>query len=148
MKPIIADQRVRTIAIIVIAVLVLALVTYGVLKLTGVLDKMNEDREEKEFEAAVDKEISSGGVVTLSDITARMYAEKLYVAMKGLGTDEEAIYEVFRNMLSRADVYFLIRSFGIKDGQSLPAWIASELNAKERSKLNEILKGNNVNYAF
>ena len=76
------------------------------------------------------------------------YAQKLYKAMKGAGTDEKAIYEVFKAMNSRSDVQQLIKTFGVKDGENLAEWLYDDLSAGDIEHINAILATKSINYQF
>lgn len=76
------------------------------------------------------------------------YAQKLYKAMKGAGTDEKAIYEVFEAMNSRSDVQQLIKTFGVKDGENLAEWLYDDLSAGDIEHINAILATKSINYQF
>lgn len=140
-------SKYKFIGITVVAVIVLAMVVWGVLKLTGVTSKIDKELAKRKLNETLDAEIESGRV-TITPSLANDYADKLYAAMKGLGTDEDAVYEVFSHLQSRSDVLYLIRTFSVRNGRTLVEWITSELNSTERTRLNVILSGNNVNYSF
>lgn len=76
------------------------------------------------------------------------YAQKLYKAMNGAGTDEKAIYEVFEAMNSRSDVQQLIKTFGVKDGENLAEWLYDDLSAGDIEHINAILATKSINYQF
>lgn len=76
------------------------------------------------------------------------YANRLYVAMKGLGTDENAIYAVFNAMDNVSDVRQLVAAFGLQKDKTLSQWLLSELSAKDLQKVNSILKAKGINYTF
>lgn len=65
--------------------------------------------------------------------------DSLYAAMKGPGTDEEAIYRIINQIRNIDDWLKLVALFGKKDEESLPQWLTSELNAAECEKINAIL---------
>lgn len=94
----------------------------------------------------------TGEYQTLSTSSYYMYANQLYNAFRphlfGLGTDEDAIYNVFNQLNNTADVLQLIKTFGTKDGKTLDVWIRSELGRSEIRKLNSILAGKGISYAF
>lgn len=143
----IQNNKTTKIVVIVLIAIVVLLVVLGVLKLTGVTTKIDDKIAEKKIGDTLDKEISTAAV-HITPVEAKAYADKLYAAMKGLGTDEDAIYEVFANMTTRSDVLYLIKTFGVKDSKTLNEWLTAELNANERTKLNNILANSNVNYQF
>lgn len=95
-----------------------------------------------------DVEQQTGEVPTLSNASYYTYANQIYNACKGFGTDEDAIYNVFGQMNNTADVYKLIQVFGTKDNKTLPMWMRSELNSWEIKRLNNILANKGINYAF
>ena len=133
--------------IVVAIVAVLAIGTWAVLKFTSLGKKMDERIVEEKLGKALDSEIAKEAV-TLTPADAELYAQRLYTAMKGMGTDEDAIYSVFLNLKTKGDVLYLIQVFGVKDHETLVQWITSELNSKERAKLNSILANKNIDYTF
>lgn len=86
--------------------------------------------------------------MTLTPSQVNTMVSGLYAAMKGMGTDEEAIYSIFRQMRSRSDLMEVIKAFGERDGENLAQWLISELSHKEISKVNQILATNNIKYSF
>lgn len=133
--------------IVVAIVAVLAIGTWAVLKFTSLGKKMDERIVEEKLGKALDSEIAKEAV-TLTPADAELHAQRLYTAMKGMGTDEDAIYSVFLNLKTKGDVLYLIQVFGVKDHETLVQWITSELNSKERTKLNSILANKNIDYTF
>ena len=139
------NEQTKNIVIICAVVALIGLITFVVLKLTGVINKAEKEKAEKEATEQFLKEVTITNL-RISETTAKQLAEKLYTAMKGWGTDEKAIYEVFSQVSTRDDVLFIFAQFGLKDGRNLTQWLTSELNAKERTKVNAILTEKNINY--
>lgn len=133
--------------IVVAIVAVLAAGTWAVLKFTSLGKKMDERIAEEKLGKTLDTEIAKE-TVTLTPAEAELLAQRLYTAMKGWGTDEDAIYSVFLNLKTKGDVLYLIQVFGVKDHETLVQWITSELNSKERAKLNSILAYKNIDFSF
>lgn len=77
-----------------------------------------------------------------------VFANKLYSAMKGLGTDEDAIFSVFQLMNTESDVRQLINAFGTKKGETLSQWLLGDLSTADIAKINGILAYNGINYRF
>ncbi len=109
--------------------------------------KLRTYLKEKEEASAVEDEIKKSDV-TLSKAQLYAYANKLYSAMEGWGTDEDQIHSVFGALMTTSDLYSLISTFGTKDGKTLPAWISDELNEKEINKINATLASKNIDYHF
>jgi len=89
---------------------------------------------------------------TYPDSNYVLLANKLFTAMYGYGTDEEAIYSVFRLMKNDLDVAKLIKAFGVRKSESswampfnfagegdLAEWLAAELDDDEMKIVNGIL---------
>lgn len=98
------------------------------------------------------KDVTSTIVVNEANLTLpktnyTLYANQLYTAMNGVGTDEETIYRVLGQLQSADDWYQLVKAFGTKKASSwlssfegtLYDWLSDELNAKEMKKVNGIL---------
>ncbi len=77
-----------------------------------------------------------------------IWANDLFNAMDGVGTDEQAIYDVFKKMKTKDDVLQLITAFGVQDNETLSQWLISELSSEERATLNRLLSDKNINYQF
>lgn len=80
-------------------------------------------------------------------------ADKLETAMNGFGDDEEAIYNVFTRMKSKADVLKLIEVFGNRIyvlwmAHPLTYWLSGKLTADEIQHINDILSRNNIDFSF
>lgn len=125
-------------AVVIIVVIVLVCVNYSKIK-SWIQDKKEEN------ELAKDIDTSN---VSISSSMMRQYADRLYTAMKGMGTDEDTIYDVFGNFTTTDEVLQLIKVFGTRDDMTLPQWIVDELTTKERKKLNTILTNKGVTYQF
>ena len=98
--------------------------------------------------AALASEIASGGTLSYTSSEYSSYATRLYTAMKGLGTDESAIYNIFYLMKTKADVLKLIAVFGTKDEMTLSEWLADDLSTSEILKVNTILSDSGIDYQF
>jgi len=105
---------------------------------------------------------SQGQDPTITPSEAETYASELASAFEGCGTDEAAVFGVFRNMRNKADVLLLINTFAVRsyagcfDG---PIWkedvdynlgqaISSELGSSDISTINDILAGNGIDFKF
>jgi hypothetical protein len=90
------------------------------------------------------------------DSQYKLFADTIYSAGFDVlfGTDEDAIYAVFRKMNNDLDVNKLIVAFGTRriefstQTSSLGGFLSSELDEKEREEINKILKAKNIKYKF
>lgn len=96
---------------------------------------------------SIDKEIISGDV-TFSVNQTKTMAAKLYVAMKGWGTDEEAIYSVMRSLQTRSDLLSVIKQYRADYNESLSERLCRELTNRELKKVNAILSEKGIDYTF
>jgi len=90
--------------------------------------------------------------VTLSQAAIGSAADKLYIAMRGMGTDERAIYQVMNIVQTNSDLYSIIVAFGKRKSgdfyDNLSAWIADECSAGEIETINNILSKKGINFKF
>lgn len=56
----------------------------------------------------------------------KTYADKLETAMSGLGTDNDAVKDVFKKMNNDLDILLLIEQFGVRDDDDLGEWLADD----------------------
>ena len=141
----IEDPR-RVIAIVVIIVVVALLLYFFWGKIKGLFNsltgKVQANAELSEHQA------QTGEQLTLSSAEYSRLAEKLYKAVKGLGTDENSVYTVFNALGNKADLLKLIAVFGTKDDMTLAEWLYDDLNARELAKVNTILANKGIDYTF
>jgi hypothetical protein len=70
------------------------------------------------------------------------------------GTQEDAIYDVFKQMKNDIDISKLISAFGARrmylsfSNGALKEWINAEMDDSEIAKINSILQSNNISYRF
>ena len=74
------------------------------------------------------------------DIEYDVLSDTLYKAMKGPGTDEDAVYSALGSLRNKDDWKNLVKTFGKKDGMTLPEWINDDMGSGEVAKVNSILK--------
>ncbi len=98
----------------------------------------------------------NGSTTTITDTNAKMLATRLENAMKGMGTDEDTIFEIINNKLTINDLRAITNAFGTRMYQaaapafmhnamnflsfalpklSLVDWLKAELNEKEWNKI-------------
>lgn len=83
------------------------------------------------------------------DTQYNMFADTLYTAMKGVGTDEEAVAGVMYKMKTDVDLLKLVQAFGKRNGYSLTDWIASEFSQEDKSfYVNEVLQRKGLKFRF
>lgn len=97
-----------------------------------------EQEENPTPEAAKDKST----VPTLTDAQADEKATALYNAMKGAGTDEEAVKNILINEgYGSADIVKIMDTFDSKYDESLMSWIQNDFSGAEETQLREALYG-------
>lgn len=141
-------RRALVIGGFIVVAIILLVVFWGRIKglFTRLMQKVSNSDQMNELYQ------QTGETPTLGYSSYYTYATQLYNAFNpytfGLGTDEQAVYSVFRNMNNTADVLRLIDVFGIKDNKSLDSYIRSELSSSELRELNNILASKNIAYSF
>lgn len=86
--------------------------------------------------------------LTMTNSQFNTLATKLYSAMKGLGTDEEAVFNAFGELGTRSDLEQLLKTYDVKDSKTLKEWLYDELSIDDIAHINEILAAKNINYVF
>jgi hypothetical protein len=93
----------------------------------------------------------------ITESQAKSYANKLYQAMNGLGTDEQQIYSVFYKLQNNADYLAIQNAFGTKTISSgsyfigdvrgtMVTCLSSELDIDETKKVNDILRSKKIKF--
>lgn len=137
-------RRAWTIGIFLVIVIVLLVVFWSRIK--GLFQSLVNKGG---LNADLDEHITSTGETpTLSGVQFNLLANKLYNAMKGVGTDENTVYSCFNQLRNTADMLKLIAVFGTKDGETLDQWIRGDLNSWEINRLNTNLANKGIAYAF
>lgn len=100
----------------------------------------------------LDRDIQAGRL-TYDLSQYKVLADRIFEALSGAGSDEEAIFTVFRKMRTNSDVLQLIKTFGTRGSwltgrDTLAAWLSSDLSNEEIKKLNEILTINYITFQF
>ena len=102
------------------------------------------------------KTLTSKGVKpTYPDSNYSQWANAIVSAgFNTLGTDEQAIYAIFRKMMNDLDVAKLIVAFGNQRVEfslqtaPLGAWLSGELDSSEMAVINKILSDKKIKYQF
>jgi hypothetical protein len=102
------------------------------------------------------KVLTSKGVKpTYPDSSYTQWANAIVSAgFNTLGTNEQAIYNIFKKMVNDLDVAKLIVAFGNQrvefSFQTMPlgAWLSSELDSDELAVINKILSDKKIKYQF
>jgi len=143
-------------------VLVVGAIVAGIiiLRATKGFFKRQDSREEVR-EAYNELEELNNSPATRQKITpfqAQQYANTLFTAMNGYGTDEVAIYGVFYRLTNDADFLAVSKSFGVREISSgtlnpepnmkgtMTECLHSELAYEDRKKINDILKKKKIRF--
>lgn len=95
---------------------------------------------------------------TISKAQAQSFAQTLFTAMDGYGTDEDAILGVFKNLKNDADFAMVQNAYAVREISS-GAWnpepnfkgtlsgaLTSELSQSYKDEINKILAGKKIKY--
>lgn len=120
-----------------------------------------QDSREEVREAYNELEEMNESPTTRQKITAfqaQQYANSIFGAMNGYGTDEVAIYGVFYRIFNDADFLAVSKSFGIREVSSgrlnpepnmkgtMTQCLHNEMSFEERKTLNNILKKKKIRF--
>lgn len=141
------DEKAKKYAIIAVCVLVIviAIIIYKKSKDWKSLIK-DKNKEQELIDMANQNMIGSD--ITLTQEEFDSLCKRLYRAMKGTGTDEEAIWDVYERMNTRSDVLQLNKTYGTVEGETLKEWLYDDLTSDEIMHLNSILSNKGINYRY
>lgn len=85
--------------------------------------------------------------------TLESLSNKLYNAMKGIGTNDSAVLSALSIPKNTDEMLALIVTFGIKGDMTLPQWVDDEIDqtaifGNSIEKINAMLKKKGIKYAF
>ncbi len=145
-----SPQRVITLGILAVIALVIIIVLGKRIK-AAIKEAAGNIRTNIDTQRQIE---ATGQTPSYTDSVYKDFADRLEVAMKGGGTDEDSVYDVMRQIKNDADMYKLINAFGTRTGawswtaESLSQWILGDFNASGRKQINNILASNGVTYRF
>lgn len=141
------DEKAKKYAIVAVCVLVIviAIIIYKKSKDWKSLIK-DKNNEQELIDMANQNMIGSD--ITLTQEEFDSLCKRLYRAMKGIGTDEEAIWDVYERMNTRSDVLQLNKTYGTVEGETLKEWLYDDLTSDEIMHLNSILSNKGINYRY
>ncbi len=127
---------------ILVAVLAVAIIRHYA---SGLISQIRERVKNKELDKRIDKSNLSYG-----ESQYKVYAQKLFDAMNGWQTDEDAIYEVFKKMNNIDDILQLQIAFSdVEDeDETLSQWLHDDLSSSEMKQLNAIIAERSIEYSF
>ena len=106
---------------------------------------MQERQKNRDLNKRIDKSNLSYG-----ESQYKVYAQKLLDAMDCWGTDEDAIYDTFKDMNNIDDILQLQIAFSDveKEEKTLSQWLNTELSSSEKKQLNAIIAERSIEYSF
>lgn len=143
----------------------LAVIGIGGIALFGmdILRRIKADAKKGEATAAqreLDNLRRKGIVPTITEAQAKGYVKQIVAAADDFGTDNDKIYNVFKNLNNEADVYLLISVFGVQEWKgtwssyfsmesgTLSYLLSYEMRDSQIQKINSILASKGINYKF
>jgi hypothetical protein len=127
-----------------IGLLIAGAIVFIAIKVFGFQGKMKTNIKENKAAKQAGK-LKNIKNASLDKMEAARIANALYAAMDGAGTDEDAIYSSFKQLINEDDFNLVYSLFGSRDGQDLQQWLTTELSDGERGTINEILKEKRIN---
>jgi len=114
-----------------------------------IIEAIKNRQKDQTFQGDLNELITGGKNLSYQDSQYLIFADSLYQAMKGYGTDETSIAGIMYKMKNDADVLKLVQSFGQKDGYTLPEWIADDFSQDDKTfYINNILAKKGIQYRF
>ncbi len=129
----------------------------------GLKAKKNE-KDAKGLTTASTDEMSklkkAGIIPTITNVQAEAIATQIQTAVNWNTTNEESIYRAFRSLKNEADLYLLIKVYGIRKyidyglfyypvyQYNLQQAISEDMDTNEIAKINKILSDKKINFKF
>jgi hypothetical protein len=141
----------------VISIGIFAGVAYAIWKVTKKLgeEPLRDATEDKQIKDELAEEIKKTPL-TYGTSQYATFANNIQEAGYDVGTDEEAIYSVFRKIKNNADYLALLKAWGkptrtiyewgIGRKKTLTQFLHNEMDSSEIKKINTILSNNKVKY--
>jgi len=103
-------------------------------------------KEEKKAESEIeDKAEKATGIAAFPAAYYETLANRIFIAMKGLGTNEKEVINVIDQLSSNRDAGMLDAAFGIRQNESLGSWLLSD---GEALNVELQMQKNGLNYTF
>lgn len=128
-----------------------------------ILRRIKADAKKGEATAAqreLDNLRRKGVLPTITEAQAKGYVKQIVAAADDFGTDNDKIYNVFKNLNNEADVYLLISVFGVQEWKgtwssyfsmesgTLSYLLSYEMRDSQIQKINTILASKGIKYKF
>ena len=108
----------------------------------------NIKNKQKELDLSSDIK-ATGKKLSYPESQYQIFADTLYTAMDGLGTNYEIVAGVMYKMKNDADILKVIQKFGQKEGYSLAEWINDDMEEADKSMyVNQILAKKGIKIRF
>lgn len=96
---------------------------------------------------------SAGMKKTYTDSQYNSFADQLYFAMKGAGTDEDSVFSVMGKMKNDLDVIELERKYGLRPDMwgnqyNLQQWLRGDLGSSDIQRLNSLLSSKGITKSY
>lgn len=147
-----------------IATAVVGGILYGGYKLMHAPKEIKQSQGSRQEDRAVnseyDKLVKAGKNPTLSTSQMIQYANQLFAAMDGYGTDEKAVISILSNVKNQTDLLGIIKAYGVRTLSSgrlnpepdftgtLGASLSTELSRTWLDSLNAILTKKGITQKF
>ena len=130
------------IGIVIIALLIYFIIKRSSSKIKGAINSVSDS-------AKIQEHINeTGEQPSYNDFEYKSMADQIERAMRGCGTDEDAIFDVMKKMRNNTDVMKLKQAFGTRGDEDLSQWLGGDLSSSEMKKVNTILSGNGITLTF
>ena len=122
-----SDVKTKMVSIFIIVLILVLLYFFGYKKIReAIINLKIKNAATKKAQS----QASLGIFATYKDAEYKTFANRLYVAMKGAGTNTSAVETVLKSMKNEVDGAKLVAAFGVRDGETLQEWLAGEMLLK------------------
>lgn len=141
-------QVIKTIRFILIVLVLVVILSFSYKKIKKFIDK----QKQKQIIDEVGSQIIPSEL-TYSEVEYKLMSQRLFIAMNGNGTDDDAIFDVLTNIKTTSDGLKLIQEFGVKETTvfwsdftgNLADWLQDELSSNDFQKAQQYFNNVNIN---
>lgn len=134
--------------IVVLVVIIMAYyIFHNVKAKANAIKNIAESKAEiQQIKSDVEAHEDKGEKPTMTFADYQAEANKLYNAMNGFGTDDDAVEEVFNSIQNNVDFLKLKAAFGTREGSTWQQWLDGDLNQAEKDAINQSLDAKGIIY--
>lgn len=146
----------KSVTWVIWAIIIVLVGMYAIRRVIKLIDDLKARQAENDLATQINP-----SALTYEVSQYKIFADEIFAAMDGLGTDNATILNVFKKMDTNSDVLQLIKSFGTRSASysggianlgsfsgNLASQLSNELSAGEKDQINAALDAKGITIKF